>query len=53
MSDTEKIIARACCAKGTGCGNCFGCCQKAVEYVVIDSFVWPPWPDKSSDTGGK
>ena len=33
-----------------GCGGCGRCCGKsAPEYVVISSFVWPPWPEKPEE----
>ena len=31
------------------CGGCGRCCGKTIEYVVIDSFVWPPWPEKEDE----
>ncbi|MBQ9501689.1 MAG: hypothetical protein IJU70_05990 [Lentisphaeria bacterium] len=31
----------------SGCGGCGLCCgKKEIEFVVLDSFVWPPWPEK-------
>ena len=33
-------------ASQCGCGRC---CGKTIEYVVIDSFVWPPWPEKEDE----
>ena len=42
MNEREEIIHLPTCR----CGGCGRCCGKTVEYVVIDSFVWPPWPEK-------
>ena len=34
----------------SGCPGCGQCCGKAApEYVVISSFVWPPWPEKPEE----
>ena len=42
MTEREEIIHLPACR----CGGCGHFCGKTVEYVVIDSFVWPPWPEK-------
>ena len=42
MNPPEEIVHLPVCSRG-GCGRC---CGKTAEYVVIDSFVWPPWPEK-------
>ena len=46
MSGREEIVRLPVCS----CGGCGRCCGKTVEHVVIDSFVWPPWPEKEQTT---
>lgn len=53
MSAAEKADApppAGCGGNCPGCGGCGRCCGKAApEYVVISSFVWPPWPEKDEE----
>ena len=45
--ETVELPASPC---REGCGGCGRCCGKNREYVVISSFVWPPWPEKEPTT---
>ena len=45
----EKVELPAAPCRG-GCGGCGRCCGKTTEYTVMDSFVWPPWPEKEPTT---
>ena len=46
MNPPEEIVELPAAPCGKGCGGCGKCCGRTVEYVVLDSFVWPPWPEK-------
>lgn len=54
MSSPEKEetspISAGCGGGCSGCGGCGRCRGAAApEYVVISSFVWPPWPEKQEE----
>ena len=50
MNPPEEIVELPAAPCGKGCGGCGKCCGRTVEYVVLDSFVWPPWPEKEPTT---
>jgi len=50
MKTPEEKVELPASPCGEGCGGCGRCCGKKREYVVISSFVWPPWPEKPAKT---
>jgi len=45
--EEEGRCPGGCCGRCCRGGRCGGC--RPVEYVVIDSFVWPPYPEKNEE----
>ena len=50
MSSSEEKVELPAAPCREHCGGCGRCCGKTVEYTVLNSFVWPPWPEKGPIT---